>query len=547
MSRLPGADRFSRIMFRKLRQKMPFRFAAALALSSVAAQAGSLLINPVNGRALRWPSPNITMRLSRTVHNASGDLGVDRRDTADSVHAAVADAVAAWNRANGISVKIELTNDTAIVPGQTLITFTDPAPFDQGLCSKERFIACVLHWIGGDGVPVGVTIAFNPYKKHSSNGLPNTFDIGLLTLHEIGHALGLGHSTVLDSIMSAAPEQEPSDPSSPQFALRQISRDDALTLAANYTEVPFDAGRVEGVVRQQGAAFPGAEVAAIDPLGRVVFSSLSGPDGSYSLAVPGGDYNIVVGAPFAPMFWTAGGGSTKDKETVSVASKAVKGGVDFAMTSGPAFNVLNIGILAGDLFYFGYPSLPLGRGRDTTIGFQRESATPPASIEVPPAVGEFLEAARGEVFSGGVNIVLRKLRIPASAEPGAYYFLVKTDDANAFLNGGLKISLSPVVESILDEASGEASTAVRAGQRIAITGTDLALAATAGEQWQSGAPFPTQLAGVSVRFGDRYGQIASASPTRIVTIVPSGLASKVDVAVVSAPSVESKPFSIDIQ
>ena len=53
-------------------------------------------------------------QISRTVHSAESQLGVDRRDAPEAVHAAVAEAIREWAQAtdNLLAVKIELTDKT---------------------------------------------------------------------------------------------------------------------------------------------------------------------------------------------------------------------------------------------------------------------------------------------------------------------------------------------------------------------------------------------------------------------------------------------------
>ncbi len=487
----------------------------------------------------------IALKMSRTVHLPSGDTGVDRADTAGSVHSAVAAAVRAWADAGKINISISLVDQQQIQPGDNLITFTDPSLFDQGVCSKEAYVGCAVHWYFPDGTLAGISIAFNPYKKHSSIGLRGTFDIGLTALHEIGHGLGLDHSPVLDAIMSPAIEVDVGDSGAPTFPARLLSRDDIYTLASAYPELPLDAGRLSGVVRRNGGPEARAQVVAIDPVGRVVQSAIPGPDGSFSMSAPPGDLTLVAVGGFAPWFWTSGGGSGTDREVVSLQAGASRGGVDFSIGPGEALGIRTIGYFDADT-YFGFGSITLGRGRDYTIAVSRTSPDGTPSFEIPAAIGEFTGPG-ASLFPNSPGIFFQPFRVSASAEPGAYAVLIKTESASTLLPGGIRIVANPNVEAVRDQATGESGGAYRAGQRISIVGSELSAVEVISASFIEGAPPPTQVAGVSVRVGDRFAPVVSVSPGEIIAFMPTGLSGdKAEVVVQCGPAVGSKPVVVDL-
>lgn len=523
---------------------MTQRIPVVLLFWAAALSAGTQLQNRVTGQPLRWPSTSIALKLSRTVHLASGDTGVDRRDSAGNVHAAVASAARAWADASRLTVTISLVDQQQIQPGDNLITFTDPTLFDQGVCSKEAYVGCAVHWYFPDGTLAGISIAFNPYKKHSSIGLKGTHDIGLTALHEIGHGLGLDHSPVLDAIMSPALEVDTGDSGAPTFPARVLSRDDIYTLASAYPELASDAGRISGVVSRNGGPEPRAQVVAIDDAGRVVQSAVPGPAGNYSMAVPPGDLTLVAVGGFAPWFWTAGGGSGTDREVVSLEPGTARTRIDFAIGPGVALGIRTIGYLDGDS-YFGFGSITLGRGRDYVVAVSRTVAEGTPTIEIPAALGDFTGPG-ANLLPDAPGIYFRPINISASAAPGAYAVLVRNETSAALLPGGIRIVASPNVEGVRNPETGEAGGTYRAGQRISIFGSELAAVEAAGVAVIAGTPLPTQVAGVSVRVGERFAQVVSVSPGEIIAIMPEGLSGdKVEVTVLSGPAVGSKPVAVD--
>ncbi|NUN53342.1 MAG: matrixin family metalloprotease [Planctomycetaceae bacterium] len=226
-----------------------------------------------------------------------------------------------------MEIRVERTAEWKVADsGLNLVTFTDPEPFDTGMCDKALYIACTLvfHTEETGEIPM-VKIAFNPYKKHSSLGWKGAHDLGVVLLHELGHAIGLDHSGALDAVMSPVVELAVEGGGD---AVRRLSADDVATVAMAYPVVEPEVGPsyLAGAVMRDGTAVAKAHVMAFDRAGQVAAAGLSDGAGRFRLQVGEGEYRLAVepldgpvmaaqmwaeqaGQTFGSLWWTAGGGS----------------------------------------------------------------------------------------------------------------------------------------------------------------------------------------------------------------------------------------------
>ena len=519
------------------------------------------------GKVLAWSEGRMSLQLSRTVHAEGMETGVAREETAASVHTAVMEAARQWNETGQarFSIEIALTDATKVQPGLNLVTFTDTAPFDSGQCDRKLYIACtVLFFSPESGEIQNVSIAFNPYLRHSSIGIKGTHDVGLVMMHELGHAAGLDHSPLLNSVMAASVELA-GEGGGAEFAYRQLSSDDALTLAALYplSEVGENPpGLIMGTIRRNEQPVTGANVIAMDALGRPVYCALSESDGSYRLLLPAGEYRLAAepldgpalaiqmvsppasADPFPTIFWTAGGGQTKDADKITVSAGQTRAGIDFAVPDLPVVNAESIGLVQSGL-YLGGQRVTVGRSREYMLGLTR---TPPRGNPVvefwqAPVVGDGL----ANFPNSAPQLVRQRIKVEADTQPGAYTVHYYADNTGSVLAGALRIVPSPELKMALDAATGMEAAAYTAGQLISLRGTDLARTTTPAQAWAEGSVRPNQLAGSSVRFGGRWAPLFAVTPAEIVVEVPAGLTGEsAELRVVTGAGVESDALTIKL-
>lgn len=144
------------------------------------------------------------------------------------------------------------------------------------------------------------------------NGMRTNFDRQSTEVHELGHTLGLAHSSVgfaVDKDGALSPELESQVPTMHPFGIlgdgrRTLEADDVAALSELYPEPTFTTttGTITGTVTRCGTGEPvlGANVRAINVANPTIqLTRVTGfdgaTDGSYTInGVPPGDYDVVV-------------------------------------------------------------------------------------------------------------------------------------------------------------------------------------------------------------------------------------------------------------
>lgn len=171
--------------------------------------------------------------------------------------------------------------------GMNVVSFTDTsAPMGSST------IAATFSFFKRDtsGLTIDeADIAFNPALDFSTSAEQNKFDIQSVLTHEIGHLLGLDHSAMVSSVMV------PFGVTS-QLDQRTLAYDDIAGITELYPKPStVGVGQIGGVVRAGGTPVLGAHVVALSNAGTALVSTLSQPDGSYTLRfLPEGTYKVFA-------------------------------------------------------------------------------------------------------------------------------------------------------------------------------------------------------------------------------------------------------------
>jgi len=278
----------------------PKAFSLALALACSlggvsAGPAGAFVIERYPDRSngkwypIRWTSRTQPVRfvLNDQTHAMLPDF---LSDSAPS--AAVEAAMRTWAFAP-VGMHLEGLTSTRISAGRdnfNLITLANTAA-NRDIVSDN--IAVTLIWSTSRGSlsywPLAETdVVFNPKAPIATDGRSTAFDLQAVLTHELGHALGLGHSSIPAATMWPYGDQGETRDRTPDA-------DDVASVHAAYGELSDGShGTISGRVLAPGdVPVFGATVIATDPQGIARSAAFTERDGSYAVSwLPPGIYSV---------------------------------------------------------------------------------------------------------------------------------------------------------------------------------------------------------------------------------------------------------------
>jgi hypothetical protein len=245
---------------------------------------------------IKWPTSNVTWVLDATqgsnvtgarslstVMQASFDAW-DAVSTANVAFARGADAVSSINAGDNINVvKVNLSPAAYVTAAGSALGLT--------LTNYSLVTGAILD----------ADIIFDPTISYSTDTVtPGThYDLQSVATHEIGHMLGLDHSTVLSATMFPRVSAGVSLP-------RALSSDDIAGVSSIYPTASFlTRGSISGTVRlTSNASVYGAVVVAVDANGQPAAHGVTDPSGHYAIyGLTPGTYTIYaepMDLPFSP-------------------------------------------------------------------------------------------------------------------------------------------------------------------------------------------------------------------------------------------------------
>jgi len=250
---------------------------------------------------LHWKSGTIPIALSTSLAKQNPNIKAD-----SDVLAAIQRSLETWEKVANIKFEIILTDKQSVSPsgkigdGISLITIaqtTENLVLFSG--DSEEISARTRIFYNGKGFITEADIILNPYKQFSTDGSIGTFDLEATLTHEIGHLLGLEHSSVLGATMHAHQGKNGVYNLS-SFSSRTLAADDITRVRALYGAKDADedcCGIISGKLSlANGKAAKNFQVWAEEAeTGRVIAGVLTNSEGLFRIeGLEGGQYQIYA-------------------------------------------------------------------------------------------------------------------------------------------------------------------------------------------------------------------------------------------------------------
>lgn len=249
-------------------------------------------------RQIRWPKRRIEVALS----NSLLAPGTNFKAGSDVV-TAVRRALAQWSSLTNITFVETMSNVQSVSSGSgdgiSLITIADTRENNAVFDSSEMTGRTRVFYDPETGEINEADICINPHPaledgtpiQFSTDGTPGTYDLQSTVTHEIGHLLGLDHSSVMAATMQARQGINGvfGLPALTGRTLSEEDRERARSLYGSAEEV----GALEGKV---ASSFSGSQVWAEESVtGRISGTARVATDGSYRIdSLAPGPYRVLL-------------------------------------------------------------------------------------------------------------------------------------------------------------------------------------------------------------------------------------------------------------
>ncbi len=244
---------------------------------------------------IKWPSREVKVALSNSLNSPPANI-----KAGSDVVGATRRALARWTEAANIQFIETSSNALSISPrgqgdGISLITVAD-MPDNRGVFStSDRTGRTRVFYDPAVGTIMEADVVINPAAQFSTDGTPGTYDLEATLTHEIGHVLGLEHSSEVSAAMQP---RQGTNGLYEQAALssRTLSDDDRAGVHALYGSRENYAVIAGTITDAAGATVKGAHVWAEDAsTGRVVAGNETLANGSYRIeGLPPGHYRLIT-------------------------------------------------------------------------------------------------------------------------------------------------------------------------------------------------------------------------------------------------------------
>lgn len=392
-------------------------------------------------KPLRWKNGKIHIAFSTSLIKQNSSIRIE----SDTVNA-IRRSLLTWEKVTNVEFEVSWTDLQSLSPsgnfgdGISLITI---APTSENLflfgSESGDVSARTRVFFNRKGYINEADIVLNPYQQFSTDGAIGTFDLEATVTHEIGHLLGLEHSSVISSTMYAQ-QGKNGTLSLPGFGLRTLAEDDITGIRSLYGAKNAEedcCGQLHGKLIQPNGKFAkNMQVWAEEAeTGRVMGEVLTKPDGSFLFeGLAEGVYRVFAQESGDKMIFGAaeelGGIEIKKGKTINITKKLKDASNGFGL------------LYAGFNGQLSELAVPLNDGKSYTVYIGGKNLDP-KSVQI-NFNSPFFSTTPGTVtthdFGSQISVISFEINVRPQTPPGEYSFVVqKQNGESRFIVGGLSV------------------------------------------------------------------------------------------------------------